>query len=167
MSVGERYARFLVGHAWAIVIAVMVATAGLVAGLGRLHAEFDLEASLPANHPFVRIDHQIRRDFGGRNTMIVAIVPREGDVWRPEVLEVVQDVTLAALQLPDVIVPNVVSLAAPSVRHVEEVEFGWGPIGWIHDLALQRWWQASVAKEVSEIARLMREGERGKGLAAL
>ena len=50
---------------------------------------------------------------------------------------------------------------------VEEVEFGWGPIGWIHDLALQRWWQASVAKEVSEIARLMREGERGKGLAAL
>ena len=53
------------------------------------------------------------------------------------------------------------------LRHVEEVEFGWGPIGWIHDLALQRWWQASVAKEVSEIARLMREGERGKGLAAL
>jgi len=53
------------------------------------------------------------------------------------------------------------------LRHVEEVEFGWGPLGWIHDLALQRWWQASVAKEVSEIARLMREGERGKGLAAL
>src|SRR5712692_11173866 len=120
MSVGERYARFLVRHAWAIVIAVMVATAGLVAGLGRLHAEFDLEASLPANHPFVRIDHQIRRDFGGRNTMIVAIVPRDGDVWRPEVLEVVQDVTLAALRLPDVIAPNVVSLAAPSVRHAEE-----------------------------------------------
>jgi len=53
------------------------------------------------------------------------------------------------------------------LRHVEEVDFGWGPIGWIHDLALQRWWQASVAKEVSEIARLMRAGERGKGLAAL
>ncbi len=53
------------------------------------------------------------------------------------------------------------------IRHVEEVDFGWGPVGWIHDLLIQRWWQASVAKEVSEIARLMREGERGKGLAAL
>ena len=53
------------------------------------------------------------------------------------------------------------------LRHVEEVEFGWGPIGWIHDRLIQRWWQASVAKEVSEIARLLREGERGKGLAAL
>jgi len=57
--------------------------------------------------------------------------------------------------------------AGTHLRHVEEVEFGWGPIGWIHDRLIQRWWQASVAKEVSEIARLLREGERGKGLAAL
>jgi len=53
------------------------------------------------------------------------------------------------------------------VRHVEEVDFGWGPIGWLHDRLVQRWWQASVAKEVSEIARLLRAGERGKGIAAL
>jgi len=51
--------------------------------------------------------------------------------------------------------------------HVEEVDFGWGPIGWLHDRWIRGWWQASVAKEVSEIARLLREGERGKGLAAL
>src|SRR4029077_20293442 len=81
---------------------------------------FDIEASLPANHPFVQIDRRIRREFGGGDTVIVAIVPRAGDVWRPEVLEVVQQVTLAALRLPDVIPQNVVSLAAPSVRHVEE-----------------------------------------------
>jgi len=53
------------------------------------------------------------------------------------------------------------------LRHVEEVDFGWGPLGWIHDRLLERWWQASVAKEVSEIARLLLAGERGKGLAAL
>lgn len=53
------------------------------------------------------------------------------------------------------------------LRHVEEVDFGWGPVGWLHDRLIQRWWQASVAKEVSEIARLLRAGERGRGLAAL
>ena len=53
------------------------------------------------------------------------------------------------------------------LRHVEEVDFGWGPLGWLHDRLIQRWWQASVAQEVSEIARLLREGERGRGLAAL
>src|SRR5256712_388486 len=52
--------------------------------------------------------------------MIVAIVPRDGEVWRSDVLRVVQEVTFAALRLHDVIAPNVVSLAAPSVRHAEE-----------------------------------------------
>jgi hydrophobe/amphiphile efflux-3 (HAE3) family protein len=115
-----RYAEFLTRHAWPVLIAVAVATLALAAGMRRLRVQFDIEASLPANHPFVQIDRRIRREFGGRNTVIVAIVPRTGDVWRPEVLEVVQQVTLAALRLPDVIPQNVVSLAAPSVRHVEE-----------------------------------------------
>ncbi len=120
MSLLERHAHRLTRHPWVVLAAVGLVTVGLAAGMRRLRAEFDIEASLPANHPFVQIDHRIRRDFGGRNTMIVAIVPRDGDVWRPEVLEVVKQVTLAALHLPDVIAQNVVSLAAPSVRHAED-----------------------------------------------
>ena len=116
----ERYARFLTNHAWSVLAAVALATVLLAAGTRRLRAEFNFEASLPAGHPFVQIDRRIRQEFGGRNTMIVAIVPRDGNVWRSEVLEVVQQVTLAALRLPDVIGQNIVSLAAPSVRHVEE-----------------------------------------------
>ncbi len=53
------------------------------------------------------------------------------------------------------------------IHHVEEVDFGWGPLGWIHDALIRRWWERSVRQEVSEIARLLRGGERGKGLAAL
>src|SRR4029077_118812 len=116
----ERYARFLTRHAWAVLLVVGLVTAGLVLGMRRLHVEIDFEASLPANHPFVQIDHRIRHEFGGRNTMIIAIVPREGDVWRPEVLRVVQEVTLAALRLPGVMAQQVVSLAAPSVRYADD-----------------------------------------------
>ena len=53
------------------------------------------------------------------------------------------------------------------LRHVEEVELGKGLLGSLHDLLTRRWWQASVRKEVSEIARLLKAGERGRGLAAL
>jgi len=53
------------------------------------------------------------------------------------------------------------------ITHVEEVDFGWGPLGFVHDLLIRGWWQRSVAKEVSEIARLLSAGERGKGLAAV
>jgi Polyketide cyclase / dehydrase and lipid transport len=53
------------------------------------------------------------------------------------------------------------------IHHVEEVDFGWGPLGLIHDALIRGWWERSVRQEVSEIARLMRAGERGKGLAAV
>jgi hypothetical protein len=116
----DRYARFLTRRAWFVLILVALATIGLGRGLGKLRTVFDLEASLPQGHPFVEIDKRIRKEFGGHNTVIIAIVPRSGDVWRTDVLEIVHDVTLTALRLPDVIAQNVVSLAAPSVRHVDD-----------------------------------------------
>jgi hypothetical protein len=120
MSWGARWARFVVRHAWAFVLAVALVTVAMVGGTRRLQTDFSIEASLPENHHFVEIDRRIRSAFGGRNTMIIAVVPREGDVWRPEVLEVIREMTLVALRLPDIMAQNVVSLAAPSVRHVED-----------------------------------------------
>src|SRR4029078_10789065 len=83
---------------------------------------FSVEASLPANHPLIEVDKKIRRQFGGHNTVIGLIVPKEGDVWRPEVLDIVQQATFAALHLEGVMAQNVVSLAAPSVRVVEDTD---------------------------------------------
>ncbi len=116
----QRYAEFLTRRPWIVLGLVAMLTALVASGIGKLRVHFNLETSLPANHPFVRIDHTIRRQFGGRNTVLVAIVPREGDVWRPEVLEVVRAATMAALRLKDVMGQNVVSLAAPAVRYVED-----------------------------------------------
>jgi len=120
MSLLERYVRWLVRHPWLVLGIVTLATGIVASGLRHLRTEFNVEASLPSNHPFVRIDRSIRQEFGGRRTLMLGIVPRTGDVWQPAVLETVRDMTLAALALPDVIPQNVVSLAAPSVRHVED-----------------------------------------------
>lgn len=117
----ERYANFLVRRAWIVLVVLALATAWIALGIGKLRTEFSVEASLPKDHPFVEIDRAIRKEFGGRNTVIALIVPREGDVWRTDVLQVVRDATLAATRLDDVIAQNVVSLAAPSVRYVEDV----------------------------------------------
>jgi hypothetical protein len=50
------------------------------------------------------------------------------------------------------------------MRHVEEMDFGRGPLGWLYDAIARRWWQEAVRKEVSEIKRLMEAGERGHGV---
>ncbi len=118
----QSYARFLVRRAWLVLLAVALATGGIGLGMGTLRTEFNIEANLPSNHPLVEIDKTIRRQFGGRNTIIALIVARQGDVWHPEILEVVQGTTLAALRLEGIIGQNVISLAAPGVRYVQDVD---------------------------------------------
>jgi predicted RND superfamily exporter protein len=120
MSALERYVRWLVRNPWLVLGLVGALTALVASGLRHLRTDFNVEASLPSNHPFVQIDRTIRQEFGGRRTLMLGIVPKTGDVWQPAVLETVRDLTLAALNLADVIPQNVVSLAAPSVRHVED-----------------------------------------------
>ena len=55
---------------------------------------------------------------------------------------------------------------ATSIRHVEEIVIGKGPLGWLIEAIARRWWVRSVQQEVVEIRRLMGEGRRGRGLAA-
>ncbi|MEW6272860.1 MAG: MMPL family transporter [Thermodesulfobacteriota bacterium] len=118
----ETYARFLVRRAWLVLGAIALLTVWIGLGLGKLRTEFDVESSLPKGHPFVEIDKTIRKQFGGRHTVIALLVPRDGgDVWRTEILETVRDATLLALRMEDVIAQNVVSLASPNVRSVEDV----------------------------------------------
>jgi hypothetical protein len=47
------------------------------------------------------------------------------------------------------------------IRHVEELDLGHGPLGWLHDLVAGPWFARSVEAEVVEIGRLLQSGERG------
>ncbi|HKA30453.1 MAG TPA: hypothetical protein VKH82_13805, partial [Candidatus Binatia bacterium] len=64
MRLLDRYVRWLVRHPWLVLVLVVAATAFVASGMRSLRTEFSVEASLPANHPFVRIDQAIRKEFG-------------------------------------------------------------------------------------------------------
>ena len=52
------------------------------------------------------------------------------------------------------------------IHHVEELDLGHGVLGTLYDLVARRWFAESVRKEVDEIARLLEQGERGRGPVA-
>ncbi|HWP64316.1 MAG TPA: MMPL family transporter [Candidatus Limnocylindria bacterium] len=153
----ERYTRWVVRHPYGVLLAVAAVTIWLAFGLGKLVTDFNVEHSLPDDHPFIQTDRAIRAEFGGRNTIMVGIVPRDGDVWRPEILEVVQQVTLTALRLPDIMQQNVVSLAAPAVRHVSD-DGGTLMVDYL---------MREVPRTPEEIAELRRKLESDPSLAGL
>ena len=51
------------------------------------------------------------------------------------------------------------------IHHVEELDLGHGPLGWLHDMVAGQWFARSVDAEVAEIGRLLEAGERGDGVA--
>ena len=55
----RRYAEFLTHHALAVLLSVAALTAVIASGIAHLHTEFDMEKSLPADHPYVAIDREI------------------------------------------------------------------------------------------------------------
>jgi Polyketide cyclase / dehydrase and lipid transport len=52
------------------------------------------------------------------------------------------------------------------LEHVEEMQMGHGFLGRFYDWIAAGWFASAVEQEVAEIARLMREGERGRGISA-
>ena len=120
----RKYVEWVVDHSGAVIATVLVITVVAIAAMTRLRVKFDLETSLPTAHPYLQVDREIAEQFGGRNYVAIAILPRAGNVWTPAVLRKVKDLTLDVLRVPNVIAANVVSLAAPSVRYFEEAAGG-------------------------------------------
>ncbi|MGH7896822.1 MAG: MMPL family transporter, partial [Candidatus Binatia bacterium] len=112
----RRYAAFVVRHAWLVLIASVAASAVAASGMRSLEVDLDPEKQLPADHPYVMIDRQIRKEFGGKNFIAIALIPRSGTIWTPNVLQTVHALTSDLLNAPGIIRQNVVSLSSPYVR---------------------------------------------------
>jgi predicted RND superfamily exporter protein len=110
------YAEHIVRHPWRVLILSVLATVVIASGMRRLTINLDLEQQLPADHPYVVVDRTVRKQFGGRNFVAIALVPTSGTIWRPDVLRVVYDLTLDLLNAPGIIRQNVASLSSPYVR---------------------------------------------------
>ncbi|SEQ13595.1 MMPL family protein [Solimonas aquatica] len=90
----------------------------------RLDAGFDKQ--LPKNHPYIQIFQKYQSQFGGANTVLFALVQKEGqgDIYEPRYLETLRGLTKAVFFTPGVDRPRVSSIFTPDVRYLETVEDG-------------------------------------------
>lgn len=115
----RRYASFVVRHRKAVVITLLVVTALLCSRLMRLQVDMDQDTWIPQSHPYVQATKSLERVFGGRNFTLIGVVPRQGDIYQPEVLAKVQRIQDGIASLPEAIRHNVISLAAAKVKDIK------------------------------------------------
>lgn len=120
----ERYARFVVRNRVAVLLGVLVVTALLVTQLRYVHLEIRRRAQLPDSHPYVNVQNRIADLFGGETSVIVGILPRQGDVFALPVLTKIDQITKELLALDGVVSGNLLSLAAERVKSIQPTADG-------------------------------------------
>ncbi|HVT35174.1 MAG TPA: MMPL family transporter [Nevskiaceae bacterium] len=79
---------------------------------------------VPKSHPYMATFMQYYRDFGGANTVLIAVHNEHGDIYQPQFMETLRQVADEAFYIPGADRARVVSIFSPSILYIEVVEGG-------------------------------------------
>ncbi len=79
---------------------------------------------LPLKHEYMQTYVEHRKEFGGANRVLIALMAKEGDIFTPEFFATLEAATADVFFIPGVDRAQVSSLFTPNVRFTEVVEAG-------------------------------------------
>lgn len=90
------------------------------------HVDAGFDKSIPLEHPYMQVLKHYEDDFGGANTVLVALIQKDKskDIYNEHFLTKLKKVTDEIFFLPGIDRSRVSSLFTPDVRFVEVVEGG-------------------------------------------
>lgn len=90
----------------------------------KLRVDAGFQKSLPLDHPYMETFTKHMKEFGGANRVLVALSVKEGDIYTPEFMTRLKQVTEEVFFVPGVDRASVTSIFTPNVRFIEIVEDG-------------------------------------------
>lgn len=79
---------------------------------------------LPLKHEYMQTYIEHRKEFGGANRILIALMAKDGDIFTPEFFKTLENATDDVFFIPGVDRAQVSSLFTPNVRFTEVVEDG-------------------------------------------
>ena len=113
------YARWIIAHRVVVMIGILLVTVFLASRLGSLQVDSNPDLWAPQTHVFVETTNLLEELFGGRNLTVIGVVPRQGDIYQPKVLEKIKRIQDQLELVPHAVRHNILSLAARKVKLVK------------------------------------------------
>ena len=113
------YAQWIITHRLVVIIAILGITAFLITRMGNLQMDSNPDLWAPQKHAYVETTNQLDKIFGGRNYTVIGIVPKQGDIYQPQVLAKIKRLQEEIEQLPHAVRHNVLSFAARKVKQIK------------------------------------------------
>ncbi|WP_420468103.1 efflux RND transporter permease subunit [Panacagrimonas sp.] len=110
-----------------LTMAILVAiTAVLFWQMVQIKPDAGFDKSVPLKHPYMQVLKQYMADFGGANTVLVALIQKDGkgEIYNEKFLLNLKEATDEVFFLKGVDRSRVSSLFTPDVRYIEVVEGG-------------------------------------------
>lgn len=120
----ERYGEWVVRNRLVMLVITMAITLLMGLQLRNLSVIVDADELLPRDHPFVVVTERVQEIFGNRFTVVIGVTPESGDVFTPETLGKVLDITQRLSVTEGVAPGNIQSLAAPRAKDISGNEDG-------------------------------------------
>lgn len=118
-SLFRTYAEWIISHRLAVSIAIFGVTAFLISRIGKLEMDTNPNLWAPQKHVYVETTNLLEEVFGGRNLTVIGIVPKQGDIYQPEVLAKIKRIQSEIELLPHAVRHNILSLGAHKVKQVK------------------------------------------------
>ena len=117
--------RLLFGHRAALLAVLALVTAVAAVFASKLHMTAGFGKQLPLGHEYTETFVKYKDVLFGANRLIVVVHARQGDIWKPETLKKLNEVTQALMYLPGVDRRSVSSLWTPNTRVMQVTEEGY------------------------------------------
>jgi len=114
----KKYLSLIISLRWIVIVLTLLITALAIHQARNLRIIIDPNTMLPQSHPYVETANRVEKLFGTKDIAIIGITPKTGDVYQPNVLHKVQQVTQALAQSPGVVKENLLSLTARRAKNI-------------------------------------------------
>jgi predicted RND superfamily exporter protein len=109
---------------WLTMSILLAITAFLFVEMLLIRTDAGFDKSIPLEHPYMKVLKQYMADFGGANTVLVALIQKDGNIYNEKFLTELKQATDEVFFLPGIDRSRVSSLFTPDVRYIEVVEGG-------------------------------------------
>ncbi len=123
-QLSKRYAQWVVKHRFIIILLLLLATLAAALQIKNIDIRNDPDTLLPPSNRYVATNLYTEHTFGMGNLMVFGLKMKEGDIYQPWFINLLQKMNREVENLPHANKPNFISLAAQKVKYMGADENG-------------------------------------------
>lgn len=144
------YIEKIIRWRYLVMLLTILTTVFMVSQMRHLKVIIDPNQMLPQAHPYVIGTNLAEKIFGSNYVLVVAVSPKKGDVYQPEVLQRVRTISDELQKLPNVKAETLMSLTAKRAKGIAGQDESLEVKPLLHGVEIN---QASIDKLKSSIER--------------